>query len=77
MTKISRDTSLSYAIPAVTSSGAEMVLRTYGDALDFLEQLTPEQREQPHWEEIRVYLLGEKLSAKAHTTRLIERAISN
>ena len=49
-------------------------LRTYGDALDFIDQLPPKQRAKPEWEEIRGYLLGKTLSTKVHLTRLIERA---
>jgi hypothetical protein len=39
-----------------------------------MEQLPPKQRAKPEWSEIRSYLLGDKVSTKAHLTRLVERA---
>jgi len=64
--KASRATSLSVRVQAR--------VRTYGEALDYIEQLPPAQRAKPQWKEIRSYLLGEKPSTKAHLMRLIERA---
>lgn len=66
--KASRATSLSHPVRV------QARVRTYGEALDYIEQLPPAQRAKPQWKEIRSYLLGEKPSTKAHLTRLIERA---
>lgn len=70
--EVTRDTSLSY--PLRLKRGLN-TLKTYGEALDVIDALLPEQRGREYWKEIRVYLEGQKLSTRAHTTRLLERAL--
>jgi hypothetical protein len=49
-------------------------LRTYGDVLDYIDQLTPAQQKKPHWVEIRALLKTDRLWTKAWLTRLVENA---
>lgn len=63
-----RDTTLSHAVRA------PIHLRTYGDVLDYIDQLTPAQQKKPHWVEIRALLKTDRLWTKAWLTRLVENA---
>jgi hypothetical protein len=63
-----RGTALSYAVRA------PIRLHTYGDVLDYIDQLTPAQQKKPHWVEIRALLTTERLWTKAWLTRLVENA---
>lgn len=67
-TPVSRDTKLSHAVRA------PIYLRTYGDVLDYIDQLTPARQKKQLWMEIRDLQKSDRLWSKAWLTRLVESA---
>ena len=63
-----RDAALSYSVRAIIH------LRTFGEVLDYIDQLTPAQQKRPHWVEIRALAKSDRLWTKAWLTRLVENA---
>lgn len=49
-------------------------LRTFGEVLDYIDQLAPALRKRPHWVEIRALAKSDRLWTKAWLTRLVENA---